>query len=134
MFLNVDLDYFMARAAVLLLSLAACVCLIVVTLAQFITGVIAHPRTDVSREWLALGAAHFTSSAQVYARLAQAELAATVDREQALAHAEEHASRAVRLSPWNYEYRLLLASIKESKGDNAAAESILRATLALAPA
>jgi hypothetical protein len=46
---------------------------------------------------------------------------------------EQHAKRAVDLSPWDYRQRLLLATVKDAEGDRAAAEQSLRDALALAP-
>src|SRR6185295_3809740 len=47
--------------------------------------------------------------------------------------AEADARLAVRLSPWDYNYRMLLASIEEAKGDRASAEDALNEALKLAP-
>jgi tetratricopeptide (TPR) repeat protein len=50
-----------------------------------------------------------------------------------LKNAEDHATQAINLSPNNFSYRLLLASIQEAGGDTNAAEQSLRVGLSLAP-
>jgi hypothetical protein len=55
------------------------------------------------------------------------------DRERDLSLVEAHAERAVKISPWDYRRRLLLATIEEAKGDRIAAEQALQQAVALAP-
>jgi hypothetical protein len=83
----------------------------------------------VERRLLGEAADYFSASARLNARAAEEELSA-LGRD--LARAEVYAERAARLSPYNFNYRLLLASVKEAEGDRAAAERELRTALTLA--
>jgi tetratricopeptide (TPR) repeat protein len=121
------------RWAFALILLALCLLLSVVCLATFVVGAVADPKVELSREVLAALVKYLPDSAIVHERLARAELAETVDYEVAAARAEDHASRAVKLSPWDYRLRLLLASAREARGDLKGAEESLRAALVLAP-
>jgi hypothetical protein len=64
------------------------------------------------------------------ARLAEAEL---FDEHPDLDRADRAATRATELSPDDFRWRMILASVKEARGDRAAAEAALREALRLAP-
>lgn len=98
---------------------------------QFIVATLTDERIAVDRERLAPTAQAFPDSPRLNARYARLELL-SIDRN--LEAAYRHAARAVQLSPYNYEYRLLLGSIEELQGDRAAAEQSLRKAVELAPA
>ena len=68
--------------------------------------------------------------ALVKARLARVEM---LEEERDIEAARSHAVRAINISPWDFNHRLLLASIEEAKGDREAAEKSLRDAVALAP-
>jgi hypothetical protein len=108
----------------------ACALLVVVIVSKFVIGTLAYEGLDVSRGTLVTPVEYFPNSARLNARLAKAEMMAS-DRD--LDRAEFHAMRAISLSPNDYRFPLILASIKEAKGDRAAAEEALKAAQSLAP-
>src|SRR5262249_4414861 len=122
-----------ARIAVILLTLVAGTLLIFVVLSHFVTGVMADHRIKVDRDVLTAMTKFFPNSSRVHARLAEAEMTEITDYEHDVASAEEHALRAIRLSPWDYNLRLLLASSREARGNRDAAEDALHQALRLAP-
>lgn len=118
------------KVVVGLSALVFCALLAVVGLRTFVTGILTDERVTVSREQLATGARYGSDSAALQARLAEAEMAS---EERDLAHIEARALRAVNMSPWNFNYPLLLATVREARGDRAGAEQAMRAALQLAP-
>ena len=106
-------------------------------LARFVTEVAANPRLPVSLRVIEATAAYFPNSAPVQARLAarlvEGEMEAAQSHEALAARALYHASRAVKLAPANYEYRVLLSAAAELQGNGEAAEAALREALELAP-
>lgn len=130
MILEFKLNKFAARLAVIAVALVMCAFLVTVIISRFVIGTLSNDRLSVSRGMLATPVEYFPNSGRLNARLAEAELMAS-DRD--LDRAEFHAVRAINLSPNNYLFHLILASIKEAKGDRAAAEESLKAALALAP-
>jgi len=123
----------MARIAAILVALVTGALLIFIVLSHFVTGVMADRRIEVNRDVLTAMAKFFPNSSRVYTRLAEAEMSEIADYERDTASAEEHALRAIRLSPWDYNLRLLLASAREARGDREAAEDALHQALKLAP-
>jgi predicted Zn-dependent protease len=119
-----------ARVAAGLSALTLCALLGYAGLKSFITGVLTDERVPVSREQLAAGAKYASDSAALQARLAEAEMESG---ERDLAGIEARVLRVINMSPWNYNYPLLLASVRETKGDRAGAEQAMRAALELAP-
>lgn len=125
------------RAATL--SVAVCVAtgFIGLALTQFVVAVMADPKVQADPAQLQAAADYFPNSAGVQARMAARIIESNVDR--TLSHENEselavrYAARAVNLSPWNYEHRMLLAAAREWKDDPALAESDLRRAFALAP-
>jgi Tfp pilus assembly protein PilF len=97
---------------------------------DFVTGTLTDERVRVERAVLAASARHFSGSPRLHAKLARAELSAT---DGDLAQAEYHARRAIELSPYDYRFPLLMASIKESKKEEAEAHESLRRAIGLAP-
>jgi tetratricopeptide (TPR) repeat protein len=107
-----------------------CALLGVLALRQAFTGMLVDERVVVPHDWLAVGLRYAPTSAALLARLAENEMG---QGEADPAACEAYARRAANLSPWDYRYQLLLASITEAKGDRAAAEQHLRAARDLAP-
>lgn len=101
--------------------------------AQFVIGVIADPRMKMSQEALLQAAARYPQSPRVQARLAEVLLDAAVGQERKIDMALSHATRGVKLSPYDFQYRRLLAKAQEAKGDLNAAASSLYAAVKLAP-
>src|SRR5689334_13958602 len=129
--LNLNLQKLPVRLLFLMITLVFCGWLLLVVINQFITGTLADKRIPVERERLASSLVTFPDSARLNARFAQIEML-NINRD--LEKLSLHAQRAVNLSPYNYDYRLLLASAQEMKGDRAAAEKTLEKAIQLAPA
>ena len=128
-FLNLNLSRLFARLAFVFAVLAVCSLLVVIIVSRFVIGTLADERLAVTRGMLEFPTQYFSGSARLNARLAAAELAdAGADSSRALLHAQ----RAVELSPYDYRFRLALASIQEANGDRQAAESSLEAARDLA--
>ena len=119
-----------ARAIVLLSALAFVVLLGVAASSSFVIGALTDERRSMPIAALAGAAAYFHDSPRLNARLAEGEFRGE-DRDLSLA--EFHVRRAVDLSPWDHNYRLLLADIQEARGNRDAAEASLRSALSLAP-
>src|SRR5262245_11435323 len=111
------------RIAAPAMVVLGCVLFAGLALERFIIAVAADPRIDIGQETIEAAVSYFPDSAAIQARLA-ARLV-----EEGVLQAEAHeltaeravdcASRAVRLSPWQYENWLLLAAARELKGSNA---------------
>src|SRR5438105_1094075 len=130
MTINLELKHAAARLMVGLLALAASGLLVMIVFSRFIIGTLSDERFMLDREWLLAGIHYLPDSPRLNARLAEIELfAADPD----LTRADRAAARAVELSPVDYRWRLILASVKEAEGDRAAAEVALRDARRLAP-
>lgn len=119
-----------ARVALALVAIACSALLVLAMLANFVSGALADGRVSVTGGLLASGLKFAPDSALLHARLAEVGLTA---EERDLIDTESHAQRAVNLSPWDYNHRLLLSAVEEAKGDRAAAEKSMRDALRLAP-
>ncbi|HEX8088136.1 MAG TPA: hypothetical protein VF762_04745 [Blastocatellia bacterium] len=128
MMVEITLARPVAKAAVALATLGICAVAVFGIISGFIVNVLADERIEVSRETLAVASRYFPTSPRLHARAAQAFY-----QRPDLKSQESHAISAVNLSPYNYRFRLLLASIEESEGESSAAEQSLREGLALAP-
>lgn len=115
---------FLALALGVLGALGALVC------SNFITGTLTDRRVRADKEMLGAAVAYFPDSARLHARVAEVEMTSRA-RDLALAHS--HALEAVRLSPWDFRFRQLSASVAEAMGDRASAEALLREAQSLAP-
>lgn len=118
-----------ARVVIVVVALVGCAALCYAALYRFALGALLDDRAVVSRAYLLAAVDFFSDSARLNARLAEAEL---VESDVDIARAEHHAQRAVNLSPRNYSFHVLLAAIKEQRGDRAGAEDSLRTAAALA--
>ncbi|HKY05545.1 MAG TPA: hypothetical protein VJQ56_11685 [Blastocatellia bacterium] len=130
MILKLNLEKRSARLGVLLAGLTICALAVGWAASQFVVATFADSRLNIGREYLAAASDYFPNSARLHARAAAAEAASSSGN---LKAAEAHALEAVRLSPYNFDYRRILASIKEARGRGGEAEDALRAALALAP-
>lgn len=124
---DVGLNKF-ARVGLIILLLCACPLLVIGIIANFTVGSFTDERAEISLEMLSAASSAYPSSARLHARVAEMS-----EQRGDLAQAEDHAVRAIRLSPHNFNYRLLLASVEEAGGDEVAAEETLRTGLSLAP-
>jgi hypothetical protein len=130
MTIDVKVNNLAKRALVALVALGSGALLLFAAVSNCAVGLLTDPRVNVSRELLAAGIRLVPSSAPLNARLAEMELQ---DEDRDIVDIERRATRAVNSSPWDYRYRLLLATVKEAQGDRPAAEQSLQQALALAP-
>ena len=128
--IEVKVNNLAGRAIAILSALALCALLAFAAVVTCTVGLLTDPRVNVSKELLTAGIALAPNSASLNARLAAVEMG---DEDRDIARIENRAARAVDLSPWDYRQRLLLATVKEARGDRAAAEQSLQEALALAP-
>ena len=98
--------------------------------ASFITAPLTENRVGVNPEVLEVVNAYLPSSPRLHMRMAEAEM---WQSRKDIQSAEFHALQAAALSPHDYRPPLLLASIRESKGEVPAAEGSVREALRLAP-
>jgi tetratricopeptide (TPR) repeat protein len=130
MIIAVNVNNLARRATVAFIAVAICTVLMLAALVSCAVGLLTDYRVNVSRELLAAGVSFVPNSAPLNARLAEAEMGGE-DRD--ILKVGYLATRAVNSSPWDYRYRLLLATVREAEGDRAAAEQSLQEALALAP-
>ncbi|HJZ67776.1 MAG TPA: tetratricopeptide repeat protein [Blastocatellia bacterium] len=130
MIIKVEVRNPAARVVAIFATLIISALLTYAMLLNFLAGVLTDQRANIRTEWLAAGIAYVPNSARLNARLAETEM---TQAERDLSAVESCAQRAVNLSPWDYEHRLLMATVKEAKGDRDGAEQSLREALALAP-
>jgi len=130
MTINLKLNHPAARLAVLLLALVVGALLVTIIFSRFVIGTFSDDRFFLDREWQLAATAYLPNSPRLQARLAEVELFAS---DPDLDRASHAASRAVELSPDDFRWRLILASVKEAEGDRGAAEAALRDALRLAP-
>ena len=130
MTVELNLTRLSARLTLALLVLIGCSLLLVIVVSRFVIGTLADERLAVRRDTLKVPLEYFPGSARLNARLAAAEMSES-DRD--LESAGLYAGRAVSLSPFDYRFRLTLASVKEAGGDRRGAEESLRAASLLAP-
>src|SRR5689334_4951693 len=133
MTLQLNLQSLTARLIFLVLALTLAFWLIVLVIGNFITSTLVDERigiNDLDKNALEATLKRYPNSPRLNARVAQAEMLG-FDRNPA--KVLTYAQRAVNLSPFNYEYRLLLASAQELQGDRAAAELSLKRAVELAP-
>jgi len=123
----------LAQVMFALFVAALCVALGRLVTAQFVIGVFNDPRTTVTKSELQAAAAYYPDSSVLQSLLAESEMTEAADHEGTSARAGLLAARAVALSPWRYDLRLILAAAQELGGDRAAAEESLREAIRLAP-
>ncbi|HKV38228.1 MAG TPA: tetratricopeptide repeat protein [Blastocatellia bacterium] len=99
-------------------------------LRSFVAGVLTDDRVPPRPDALQMLAALSPGDAGIQARLARAEFESP---ERNLPAAQDHARRACDLSPWNFQYRSLLASIEDAAGHQQQAEEAITAAVRLAP-
>ena len=132
MVLVLKLDNWTKRIVALAVLFGMCAGLGLLTISHFISNTLSDESIVVLRSTLVSAATYFPQSSRLQARLAKVELA-EVAEEADLARAESAALNAVRLSPWNSNNQLLLASVRNLQGDLNATETAVRAAVKLAP-
>jgi tetratricopeptide (TPR) repeat protein len=118
------------RSLALLAALAFVSLLIYLIFWQYAVDALSDRRVRPPRETLEYALERFPGSTRINYRLAQT---LSQERNADLARAQMLAARAAELSPYNFNYRALLANILISKGDLAAAEDALKQARELAP-
>ncbi|HKS39349.1 MAG TPA: tetratricopeptide repeat protein [Blastocatellia bacterium] len=124
MFFELSINKPAAKAVLALVVSCLCAMLSYAIISNFIVSALTDERANVSRDTLRSAVRYFPNSARLNARLAAAS---------EMADAEAYALQAINLSPHNYTFHILLATIKESNGEAQAAEASLREALRLAP-
>lgn len=119
-----------ARAVIVLAAFAVCGTLGYLALRGFVLGALIDERAALGRGHLTAAIEYFPNSARLNARLAEAEI---MESDPDLARGYLFAQQAVNLSPRDFRFHLLLATIQEQRGHRGAAEGSLRAAAALAP-
>jgi hypothetical protein len=130
MVLRVRLDNGVVRGVAGILAFVGLGLLTLLIVSDFVIGMFVDARTPLHRDQMESLITISPGSARLYGRLAEAELA---DPDRDLDAASENIREAIALSPYDYNLRLLAASIQEAAGDRAAAEASLRSARALAP-
>jgi tetratricopeptide (TPR) repeat protein len=128
MLIELSIKNLAAKATLALVISCACAMLSYAVISDFIVSALTDERASVALGTLEAAAEYFPDSARLHARLAQ-----VLQQERKVADAETYALRALSLSPHNYTFHILLATLKESNGDAQAAEESLREALKLAP-
>lgn len=130
MIIRLDLQNVFFRQGFFLITLVAAALLFKVISGEFVVGALSDKRIGVNKDLLTSAAVYYSDSGRLLARLAEFEMTASkVDFESA----EDHIRQAIILSPNNYRYRLLLAEIRESRGDANGTEQAFNDALRLAP-
>jgi tetratricopeptide (TPR) repeat protein len=125
----IKLESLTSRAAALFIVLAIGIVLLWLICSHFVVRVVADPRLVLSREALAAAALHLPDSARVHLRQAEAELSVTGDYESA----RLYATRAVELSPADFQAWQALAMAQEGVNMGAEAVQSLQIAAQLAP-
>lgn len=113
---------------------AACCCLFAIAVIHnLIVKTLADERTAISIATLRRAVAYFPSAARLNARLANAELSESENRNDAFARAEAAAIKSTKLSPHDYRMWLALAEVRREQNNLIAEETALRQALSLAP-
>jgi tetratricopeptide repeat protein len=101
---------------------------VVCIISNFTVGTLTDERAAIPLDTISAASNTYHYSPRLHARVAE-----LLEQQGDLTSAEDHATQAINLSPNNFSYRLLLASIQEAVGDTKAAEQSLRVGLTLAP-
>jgi hypothetical protein len=150
MHVDLRLDRPAARTAFRVALIVVCAWLSTIVLCNFLVDALSDPRMAVTPDApmasfitdpfdrgganpavLAAAVRYIPNSPRLHLKLAETET--NTKHSYDLRAAENHATRAIQLSPYDYKPRLLLASIHHDNSDWAAAEQAIRATLKLAP-
>jgi hypothetical protein len=130
MILKLNLNTLSARLTLALVTLGGVSLLALIIVSRFVIGTLSDYRVQVTRDMILVPLSYLPNSPRLNARLAAAELS---EADRNLANAKAHAQRAVELSPNDYRFRIVLASVEEASGDRPGAEAALEAARTLAP-
>jgi tetratricopeptide (TPR) repeat protein len=130
MLIRLNLQKRLIRQGFLVVSILVSAVLVKVVVREFVGGTLADKRIAINQDLLNSAAGYLPDSGRLLARLAEFEkMPVNGDFESA----ERHLRQAIRLSPNNYRYRLLLAEIRDLRGDRAGAEEAFDEALRRAP-
>ena len=130
MIVELNLESKPVRASFAVLVLIAAGALASLVFSHFVTGMLTDRRVRVDRDALSAAVEYFPGSARLHAQMAEVEM---TGRTRNLMLAHSHALEAIRLSPCDFGFRRLAASVTEAMGDRASAEASLREAIMLAP-
>lgn len=130
MLIRFNLQSAAMRATLLFISSALLLFLLKIVLSELIIDTLSDNRFNIDKSILSFAAENLPISSKLLIQLAEAEMALTEPNYES---AEKYVLQAINLSPNNYNYRLLLRKIRESRGDTLGAELALRDALKLAP-
>lgn len=130
MLVELEVKKLSAKLVAIIVALGICALLAFAALVNCAVGLLANRGPNIRKELLTAGVDFVPNSALLNARLAEFEMS-EADRD--IKSVERRATRAVNLSPWDYNQRLLLATVKEAAGDRDAAEQALLEAVTLAP-
>ncbi|HEX4947907.1 MAG TPA: tetratricopeptide repeat protein [Blastocatellia bacterium] len=130
MIVQFSVDSLLAKVVTAVLVLGTFCVLVFAALWFLAVGTLSDDRIVIPREVLTEAVKYFPDSPRLHARLAALESQA-IDRD--LPKAETHIRQAIALLPGEYTYRVLLGTILEAQGNQAAAETAYREALTLAP-
>lgn len=129
MLIRLNLQNALIRRGYFVIIFVILVLLVKVVLGEFIVGTLSDKRFGANEDLLNASTEYFPASARLLARLAENEAA---EPKPDFERAEKHIRQAINLSPNNYQYRLLLAEIRDFRGDQAGAEQSFDEALRLA--
>lgn len=114
----------------ILLSLGVMILLAKMVLTEFTVKVLSDNRLELNEDFMATAVSSVPNSGRLLFASALAESSSPNPN---LEQAKRHVVQAIELSPYDYNYRLLLAQICEAEGDKTGAEAGFREALRLAP-
>ena len=130
MALEINLQSRASRIVFCILALLLGIWLIKIVTVNFVIGAMADRRLTVTREMLEQTAKVFPASARILSRLAEFEAQGTTAD---AASAEIHIKDAIRRSPRDFRYQLLLGEINDTRNNTKKAENAYREAVRLAP-
>lgn len=129
MLIHLNLQKTIARQSYLLICIGIVLFLLKIIIGEFIAGTLSDRRVSVNKILLTKSILYLPQSAQLLARLAEYESSQDNDNQ----NAELHLEQAIKLSPNNFKYRLLLAQIRDAANDKVGAENAYNEAVTLAP-
>lgn len=130
MFIRLNLQNKLLRRVAFAFVLLICGLLVKIIGGEFVVGTLSDKRVGVNKDLLTSAIGYFPASARLLARYGESK---ANESNSDLETAEKSVIQAVKLSPNNYQLRLVLAEISDSRGEQTAAEQSFRNALKLAP-
>lgn len=130
MFIRFNLQNGLIRRIFFVTALVILGLLVKIIVGEFVVETLSDKRVGVNKDLLISSIDYFPASARLLARVAEYEAS---ESNAGLEGAEGNAAQAAKLSPNDYRLRLLLAEIRDSRGERTAAEQSYKDALELAP-